>query len=294
MTVASLLTASSDPNILGLLGHYRVHRILGVGGMGTVFQAEDIARNRLVALKVLLPQLLRDPRARQRFIREGKIGMSIHCPHVVATHAVEFQGDVPILVTEYMPCGSVEDLVETSGSLPLNDVCRYAAQVLQGLEAIHEKGLIHGDIKPANILFDHDLRKAKISDFGLARVAEANGYVDPSSVVATARYASPEQAHSEPFDHRSDLFSMGSVIYFMTTGQPPFLGSSVIAIMRELKNREPKRPGDLNPNVPEWLDEFVRRLMAKRRNRRFQSAREARQTLLNLNMQEADDAVTVT
>lgn len=121
----------------------------------------------------------------------------------------------------------------------------------------------------------------------MLRAGVTNNRVHPSSVVATARYASPEQAHSEPFDHRSDLFSVGSVVYFMSTGQPPFLGSSVFSIIRKLKNQEPKLPGEVNSNVPLWLDEFVQRLMAKNRRGRFQSAEEARQVLLQLSgMQE--------
>ena len=199
--------------------------------------------------------------------------MSVHHPNVVATHAIDRATVRPFIVSNYMAGGSLQEKLDSDGPLSLDLICRFGVQISRGLDSVHSRGLVHGDIKPSNILLDQPHRIAKICDFGLARVVGGTGTAAQPVVIATPKFASPEQVQGYPIDHRSDLFSTGSVIYAMCTGFPPVPGDDVFAIVRELCDGKARPIQELNPAIPSWLVEIVNKLRARQPNHRFQSAR---------------------
>ena len=270
---------SVDSTCLGRFGRFRVQQLLGSGGAGTVLLAQDPKRDRLVALKVLNPELATDPRARRRFLREAKIAMSLHHPHVVSTYEVDRNPELPCIISEYMAGGSLQQLIDRQGPLSVTTTIDYGVQIARGLEAIHSKGLVHSDIKPLNILLDEEAGMVKISDFGLARVVDAQASSEHRTVVATPQYASPEQVQGYRIDRRSDLYSMGGVLYAMCTARPPVPGESTVAIIRKVCNSEPRPISELNPAVPAWLNGVIAKLMAKNRSSRYSTAAEVERVL---------------
>lgn len=262
----------ADPNCLGTLDHYRVMKRLGGGGMGAVYLAEDPARGRRVAIKVLRPELADHPRLRRAFLREGRIAMSVHHPNVVATHAVHRNPGGPYVVSDYMAGGSLQQRIERDGPLDVFTVCDYGIQISRGLQAIHQKGLVHSDIKPLNILLDRSERVVKISDFGLARVVTAQGDIGEQTVFATPEYASPEQLQGFEIDRRSDLFSLGSVLYAMCTTRPPFEDESTVALIRKVCNDQPRPIQDLNAQTPDSLVKVIDQLLSKYPSLRYPNA----------------------
>lgn len=255
------------------IGRYRVKSVVGAGGMSTVWLAEDSATGQRVAIKVLSETLARSLRARRRFFREGEIARSIEHPHVLTCRAVETGSDTgserPYIVTDYMSGGSLQDLLDKQGPLATEQVLDFAKQIAAGLSAIHARGLIHADLKPSNILLDAAHQQVKISDFGLARVASGQ-----HATFATLHYASPEQAQGFAIDHRSDLFSLGSVVYAMCAAQPPFSGESSVAVLRELTGRPAPPNQQLSPTIPDSLVAIIDKLMAKHPAARYQTADE--------------------
>ncbi len=270
-SLRGLLGRTERPNGLGTLGPYEVIGLIGRGAMGAVFRAFDTKLNRTVAVKVLAPELAAHPTARQRFPREAKAAAAVVHPHVVTIHAVGEERDLPYLVMEYVDGVSLQYKVR-EGPLRLDDILRIGSQIADGLAAAHRHGLVHRDIKPANILVENGDQRVKITDFGLARAIDDPILTRPGEIPGTPMFMSPEQAAGDPIDHRTDLFSLGSVLYAMCTGRPPFLADSAIAVMLRVRDGAPIPIGELNPSVPDWLIGIVDRLLEKNPDARFQTA----------------------
>ncbi len=268
------LEPATDTAYLGRLAHFDVMRILGRGGMGVVLEAFDSRLQRNVALKVLDPELADDETARQRFCREARAAASITHENVVAVHQVEKSGDakLPYLVMQLISGESLEQRLQREKKLPLREVVRIGMQASQGLAAAHEQGLIHRDIKPGNILLEAPQGRVKLTDFGLARVAQDVKLTATGFVTGTPLYMAPEQALGEEPDQRSDLFSLGAILYEMVAGQPPFSGNSALAILKQIVDVKHPPLRSLSPDVPEWLATTIDRLLAKKPADRIQTA----------------------
>jgi serine/threonine-protein kinase len=257
---------------LGSLGSYDVLKVIGRGGMGVVLKAFDPALDRFVAIKVLSPQWASTPAARQRFAREARAMAAVRHKHVVAVHAVEEVDGLPYLVMEYVPGVSLEQRLADGPPLELEDILLIGAETAAGLAAAHDQGLIHRDVKPANILLEKGTDQVKLSDFGLARAADDASLTQSGVIAGTPLYMAPEQARGEPLDHRADLFSLGSVLYVMCTGRPPFRARTTAAVLLRVIQDTPHSIGDLNSDVPAWLVEIIETLHAKDPAARLQSA----------------------
>jgi serine/threonine protein kinase len=268
------LRPADEPGLLGTLGAYEVQEVIGQGGMGVVLAAYEPALHRLVAIKVLSPALAGSASARRRFTREAQAAAAVCHEHVVAVHGVHDAGGLPYLVMQFVPGESLQARLERTGPLDMTEVVRIGMQTAAGLAAAHAQGLIHRDIKPANLLLENGLAKVKITDFGLARMADDVGLTQNGVVAGTPEYMAPEQARGEAVDHRADLFSLGSVLYACCTGRSPFRGSGALAVLRRVSAEEPAPLRALNPDIHAWLEAFIARLMEKDPARRFQSAAE--------------------
>lgn len=273
MTFSFLLPAENS-DALGKLAHYEVQECIGAGGFGTVLKAYDPKLNRYVAIKVLAPHLAAHATARQRFLREAHAAGGVSNDHVVTIYAIEESHQPPYIVMEYVPGLSLQQLVDRDGPLSVSKIVRIGAQVAEGLAAAHQKGLIHRDIKPANILLENGVQRVKLTDFGLARLVDDAALTQSGIVAGTPQYMSPEQARGETVDYRSDLFSLGSVLYTMCTGRPAFRADSAVAVLKRVCDDQPRPVREVNPEIPAWLAAIVDKLMAKSPEKRFRSARE--------------------
>lgn len=270
----SFLTPSTRPDSLGRLGHYEVLEVLGKGGFGIVLRAFDETLQRVVAVKVLAPHLATTSPPRKRFLREARSSAKVRHENVVQIYTVEEQ-PLPYLVMEFIPGETLQQRCDRIGPLDVPEVLRIGRQIAEGLAAAHATGLVHRDVKPANVLIEpgpHE--RVKLTDFGLARAAD-DASVSQSGVVAgTPMYMAPEQAQGDKLDHRTDLFSLGSVLYLMCSGRPPFRAKSALAVLKRVAEDEPRPIREVIPEVPEWLCGIVAKLHAKDPAARFQSARQ--------------------
>jgi tRNA A-37 threonylcarbamoyl transferase component Bud32/anti-sigma factor RsiW len=265
---------------LGKQSEYQIVRVLGRGGYGIVLEAIDTVLQRRVAIKVLKRDLANRETSRRRFIREARAGAAINHPNVVTIHGVDEARDVPFLIMELIRGESLRDRIRREPRLDLIDVIRISAQVAQGLAAAHSQGIIHRDVKPGNIMLIDSLPRVKITDFGLARVAiEDIEFTSRSLAVGTPAYMSPEQVRGEEVDTRSDLFSLGCVIYAMITGHSAYFGQTALEVARKIDSFDPPSLDDVDKRVPEFLSEIVQKLLQKDRNRRYQSAAEVADVL---------------
>jgi serine/threonine protein kinase len=264
---------------LGRLGHYEVLEVLGRGGFGIVFRAFDETLQRVVAVKVLAPEMAATSPARKRFLREARSAAQVRHDNVVQVHAVEEQ-PLPYLVMEFIPGETLQQRIDRTGPLEVPEVLRIGRQIAEGLAAAHATGLIHRDVKPANVLLERGPHaQVKLTDFGLARAADDASATQSGFVAGTPLYMSPEQARGEHLDHRSDLFSLGSVLYAMTTGRPPFRAEHALAVLRRVNEDAPRPILEIIPETPPWLCDVIARLHAKDPQERFQSAREVADVL---------------
>jgi serine/threonine protein kinase/tetratricopeptide (TPR) repeat protein len=268
------------------LGPYLVERLLGRGGMGEVYKARDTRLDRTVAIKVLPAHLADDPQFRERFAGEARAISQLDHPHICALYDVGEQDGTSYLVMQYLEGETLGDRLKT-GALPLEQVLHYGMQIADALEKAHSHGITHRDIKPGNI-FVTARGHTKLLDFGLARRQEATGAItaapvtEPGSAVGTIAYMSPEQARGEPVDARSDLWSVGVVLYEMVTGSRPFDGPTSPMIFDALLNRTPQPVRERNPNVPAELERVIDQLLEKDRARRYASAAALRDDLERL------------
>ena len=272
--VLDALAPTDDPQMLGRLGGYEVSGVVGTGGMGVVLKAHDNSLDRTVAIKVLAPHLASSGAARKRFSREAKAAAAVLHPNVMAIHSVSNGESLPYLVMPYVRGQSLQKRIDEEGPLRLQDILRIGTQIAAGLSAAHQQGLVHRDIKPANILLEDGVERVAITDFGLARAVDDATMTRTGVIAGTPQYMSPEQARGESVDQRSDLFSLGSVLYTMCTGRPPFRAETSYGILRRITDTEPRPIREINPDVPAWLCEIIGKLMAKQPEDRFALARE--------------------
>jgi Leucine-rich repeat (LRR) protein/tRNA A-37 threonylcarbamoyl transferase component Bud32 len=270
----SFLAPPTEPGSLGRLDHYEILEVVGRGGMGVVLRARDTKLLRAVALKALAGPLAASGTARRRFAREARAAAAVRDVHVVAIHAVCDDGPVPYLVMEFIDGCSLDTLVRRGGPLEVQEVLRIGIQVASGLAAAHQQGLIHRDVKPANILLENGVQRVKLTDFGLARAADDASLTQSGIVAGTPLYMSPEQAAGEPLGPRADLFSLGSVLYEMCTGRPAFRAPSTMAVMKRVCEDTPRPIREASPDVPEALCALIDRLHAKNPADRPGSAQE--------------------
>ena len=220
--VLKLLGVPKHPEMLGRLGRYDIEKIIGSGGMGIVLKAHDSELNRPIAIKILAPHLSHVGAARERFAREGRAAAAVVHEHVVAIYNVEADGTLPFLTMQYVPGHSLQARVDENGPLSVEEILRIGLQAASGLAAAHAHGLVHRDVKPSNILLEDTVERAILTDFGLARAIDDASLTQTGIIAGTPHYMSPEQATGGDIGARSDLFSLGSVLYFMATGHPPF------------------------------------------------------------------------
>src|SRR6188472_1432691 len=242
-------------------GRYRVLKKLGSGGMADVYCAEDTQLGRRVALKLLYRRFAEDEEFVERFRREASSAAGLQHPNVVAVFdRGEFDGTYYIAM-EFLEGRSLKQIVRQDGALEPDRAIDLVIQILKAARFAHRRGIVHRDIKPHNVIVD-DEGRAKVTDFGIAR-AGASDMTETGSIMGTAQYLSPEQAQGHPVDARSDLYSIGVVLYELLTGRVPFDGESAVTIALKHVAEEPVPPGQLNPAVPPALEAVVMRAMAK-------------------------------
>jgi len=259
----SFLRPIDRAGYLGRLGNYAVRRMIGRGGMGMVLEAEDPVLKRTVAIKIISPWVVLDEETRSRFLREAQAAAAITHENVVAIHAVEEIDGLPFLVLEYVAGESLDGRVRRAGALPFPKVARLGAELARGLAAAHAKSLIHRDIKPANILLVEDTERAKIADFGLAKMGGEDALTMTGTLLGTPEFMSPEQAQGQEPDERSDLFSLGAVLYVAATGVSPFRGATLFDTLDNVRRCQPKPLRQLDASLPDWFCDLVHRLLAK-------------------------------
>jgi serine/threonine protein kinase len=288
------LDPPAEPGHIGRLGHYEILEVIGRGGMGVVLKAFDEKLHRVVAIKVMAPQLAVSAAARGRFLREARAAAAVRDEHVVTIHAVEETKGLPYLVMELLRGMSLQERIDRGGPLEPSDVLQIGMQALRGLAAAHGQGLIHRDVKPANILLENGVERVKLTDFGLARVVDDASASQHGTIAGTPHYMSPEQAAGEAIDHRTDLFSLGSVLYAMCTGRPPFCADTTIGVFKRVREDVPSPIRDINPAIPEWLVALIAKLHAKDTTQRYQSAvelvNELSQRVADLQLPTSKDA----
>jgi serine/threonine protein kinase/WD40 repeat protein len=288
------LAPAQAPDEIGRLGGHRILEVLGVGGMGMVYRAEDPHLQRQVALKVMKPELARDPTACERFLREARAAAKLKSDHVVTIHQVGQERDVVFLAMELLEGLSLGAWLKKGRKPTLVQATRMGRQIALGLADAHACGLIHRDVKPANIWLDSRHQgRVKLLDFGLARGDSEDVHLTQSgAIVGTPAYMAPEQARGEKIDHRADLFSLGIVLYRLTTGRLPFQGNSTAAVLTALLLDTPKPPREINPDIPPRLAALIECLLAKDSARRPQSARAVADQLAAIEREPATPTAT--
>jgi WD40 repeat protein/serine/threonine protein kinase len=277
---ANLLRPAETDDEMGQLGPYRVLGILGQGGMGVVFLAEDPQLNRKVALKAMLPGVGDSATGRERFFREARAAAALRHPNVVTVFQIGEDGETPYLAMELLRGETLETRLNREHRLPWRELLGIGGQIAKGLAAAHEKGLVHRDIKPANIWIEEGEGNVKILDFRVARPVSIDQQITQNgNVVGTPAFMSPEQAAAQPVDHRCDLFSLGCVLYRMCAGELPFKGKDALAVVSALAVVTPAAPASLNPQLPIELSNLIMQLLAKRPADRPATAKEVAEAL---------------
>lgn len=278
--LSEVLQPPTHPETLGRLGRYEVEDVIGCGGMGVVLRGFDRDLHRPVAIKMILPRLSRNGTAKQRFSREARAAAAVLHPNVISIHDISETGGVPWFVMPLVVGPSLKSLVDQNGPLPEREIARIGMQIASGLAAAHSQGLVHRDIKPENILVDNQVNRVVITDFGLARRDSEETVTQTGMLAGTINYMSPEQSRGEDIDARSDLFSLGSLIYYLATGTTPFHSDGAMGVIHKIGNEQQANVQSLNPEISTTLAQVTNRLLEKKAEHRFQSAVEL-EALLN-------------
>lgn len=278
-SIQKLLAPTDDPKMIGRLGNLEICGMVGQGSNGIVFKAFDARLNRIVAIKLLSPSFRYDEMARLRFEREVRAIATVAHENVVPIHSVdEFEG-LPYFVMPYFPAGSLQKRINQKGPLSTCEVVRFGLQIARGLAEAHKQGIVHRDIKPANVLLKPGVDRAYVSDFGLVQISGDTLLTRTGILAGTPEYMSPEQVNGQPLDFRSDLFSLGSVMYAACTGRSPFHSDTVFGVMKKVCASHPRSIRDSNGDIPIWLDAFIAKLHAPCLDDRFESADEVAKLL---------------
>jgi len=261
--------------MISQLGRYEVLGELGQGAMGVVYKARDPLIDRVVAIKTINLGLAMDEKEEYegRFYQEAKAAGRLNHPNIVTIYDVGKSGNVAYIAMEFLEGRELRDIMNDSGMLPVDQVLDVVAQVALGLAYAHEHGIVHRDVKPSNIMLVRD-GHVKITDFGIARMASSAVRTQTGMVLGSPKYMSPEQVMGKEIDQRSDIFSLGVMLYEMLTGQAPFDGENVNAIMYQTLNVVPVPPDSLNPAVPEMVNFIVAKALTKRSEDRYQNAKD--------------------
>jgi serine/threonine-protein kinase len=261
--------------MISQLGRYNIIGELGQGAMGTVYKAVDPLIDRIVAIKTINLSMALDEKDEyeSRFYQEAKAAGRLSHPNIVTIYDVGKSGEIAYIAMEFLQGRELRDILNDGERLPVEKVINVVAQVAQGLAYAHEYGIVHRDIKPSNIMIVRE-GHVKITDFGIARMASAAVRTQTGMVLGSPKYMSPEQVVGKLTDQRSDIFSLGVMLYEMLTGQAPFAGENINAIMYQTLNSVPPPPSTLSPNVPEMLNFIVAKALAKKLEHRYQDAKE--------------------
>ena len=279
-SLTDFLAPAQAPDELGRLGKYRILKILGHGGMGVVYKAEDPKLERSVAIKAMLPALAASASAGKRFLREAQAMAKVEHDHIVRIYQVDEDRGVPFLAMEFLKGEPLDERLKRNEPLPVDDLLRIGREIADGLAAAHATGLIHRDIKPGNIWLEAPRNRVKILDFGLARAAsQDSGLTQQGAIIGTPAYMAPEQGRGENVDARCDLFSLGVVLYRMCTGQQPFVGKDSVSTLLAIAMTAPVAPSQLNRALPPELSELVMKLLEKDPAKRVASAAEVVQAI---------------
>jgi serine/threonine protein kinase len=278
------LTPPQECDELGRMGQYRVLNKLGQGGMGLVFQAEDLKLHRLVALKVMLPKLVADSESRQRFLQEARAAAAVAHERVVTIYQVDEVNGIPFLAMQLLQGETLEArLRHQPAPYPVALILRLGREIAEGLEAAHRLGLVHRDVKPSNVWLQAEGDHVKVLDFGLARMTRTDARLTQSGmIVGTPGFLAPEQAAGRVVDARSDLFSLGVVLYLLATAEMPFQGHDLLELLTALAVEHPRSVFELSPALPEPLGHLIVRLLSKEADARPKSAREVIELLAAL------------
>ena len=311
-SLTDFLAPAQQPDEIGRLGMYRILKVLGAGGMGVVYKAEDPGLKRLVAIKAMLPAIAASASAKKRFLREAQAAAAIRHNNIVTIFQVGEDRGIPFLAMEFLEGESLDDRLKREATLPLADVLRIGREMAEGMAAAHERGLIHRDIKPANTWLEASPgRKAspggtaspgrksgeihvKILDFGLARSTDDQAHLTQSgSIIGTPAYMAPEQGRGETLDARCDLWSLGVVLYRMCTGELPFKGADTVSTLMAVAMNNPSPPAQMNADIPAGLSQLVMKLLKKEPAKRIASAQEVADNLRQLEQgQQQETRVT--
>lgn len=273
--LTSFLAPAKAPDELGRLGDYRILQILGHGGMGVVYRAEDIRLRRAVAIKAMLPTVAASANAGKRFLREAQAMAAVEHDHIVRIYQVAEDRGVPFLAMEFLKGESLDERLKRPDSMQIPDILRIGREMAEGLDAAHAQGLIHRDIKPGNIWLEGSRARVKILDFGLARAVVTDSQLtQEGAIVGTPAYMAPEQSRGGVVDGRSDLFSAGIVLYRMCTGLQPFKGPDAVSTLLAVAGDTPRPPHAIRPTVPVELSDLVMKLLEKDPSRRIATATE--------------------
>ncbi len=274
-SLKSVLGPTDNPDMLGRIAAYEVVGIIGRGATGLVVKAFQPSLNRFVAIKILSPELAANAAARQRFAREAQAAAAVVNEHVVPIYAVEEYQGTPFLVMQFVSGGSLEHRLRAERQLSVEAALRIGMQIATGLTAAHSQGLVHRDIKPANILLNQGVERVLITDFGLARAVDDATLTHSGFVAGTPQFMSPEQARGESVDHRTDLFSLGVVLYTLLAGRPPFRAETTYGVLRRVCDELHRPLSEVCPELPYWVSHLVDLFLEKEPERRISSAADA-------------------
>lgn len=270
------LGPAESPEHLGRLGQYVVIEEIARGGTGIVLKAIDTELQRTVAIKLLSPELASKPGARERFLEEARAAAKLEHDNIMPIYSVDQTGPIPYIVVPFVDGPNLQQRIDEEGPFDVVETTRIAFDVCQALEAAHTQGIVHRDVKPANIMVDDERHRVWLADFGLARAADDPQQVQKGLIAGTPSYMAPEQASTESVDYRADLFSLGCVVYAMLTGNSPFQADSARESIEKIKHYEPVSLKSAAFGIPEWLSALVKRLLKKDPFERPNSAAEVR------------------
>lgn len=258
---------------------FEIDSLIARGGMATVYKGTDLTLGRTVAIKVLSEELASDPSFVARFRLEAQAAASLAHPNIVAVYDTGSDGDIHYIVMEYLEGRTLHQILSEDGPLPPEQAAAIGAEVAHALAEAHEKGIVHRDVKPGNIMIGRT-GMAKVMDFGIAKAATAGALTQVGSILGTVAYLSPEQARGDKVDGRSDIYSLGALLYQMVTGKLPLRGDTYVEMVQKLNSEDPSPPSSLNPAVPASLDAVVMKAMSKDPDDRYQTGTELAEDLI--------------